>query len=161
MQPLQSTDSAAKAIGRIKYTHDAMIDIIIAKPDIKQNTLAEYFGYTPAWISRIMCSDAFQARLASRRGEIVAPGLLATFEERLKVLATQSLDMILEKLEEVDPVTGKSVAGTDTIFKALEISTKSLGYGARQTNVAIQNNLTVNKMSDDQLMEVAMGNNAG
>jgi len=156
MEALLSTASAANALERVRYTHDAMIDIVIAKPDVTQNTLAEYFGYSVGWISRIFCSDAFQARLAVRRGEVITPGLLSTFEERLKVLATVSLDLVLEKLEHRDPITGE---GPDigTIFKALEIGTKSLGYGARQTNVAIQNNLTVNTMSDQQLMEIAQG----
>ena len=156
MLPLEATRSAHDCLQKVHYTHDAMIDIIIAKPDVDQNTLAEYFGYSVGWISRIFCSDAFQARLASRRGEIVMPGLLSTFEERLKVLATTSLDLVLEKLETRDPITGE---GPDiaTVFKALEIGTKALGYGARQTNVAIQNNLTVNTMSDQQLMEIAQG----
>lgn len=157
MEALQSTKSASGALERVRYTHDAMIDIIIAKPDVSQNTLAEYFGYSVGWISRIFCSDAFQARLAQRRGEIVMPGLLSTFEERLKLLATNSIELVLEKLEERDE-EGKPVADIGTVFKALEISTKSLGYGARQTNVAIQNNLTVNTMSDQQLMEIAQGN---
>jgi hypothetical protein len=156
MEALQSTKSASGALTRVHYTHDAMIDLVIAKPDISQNTLAEYFGYSVGWISRIFCSDAFQARLAQRRGEVLMPGLLSTFEERLKLLATNSIEMVLEKLEERDE-EGKSVADMGTIFKALEISTKSLGYGARQTNVAIQNNLTVNTMSDQQLMEIAQG----
>jgi hypothetical protein len=156
MLPLESTASAANALQRVSYTHDGMIDIIIAKPDVSQNTLAQHFGYSVGWISRIMCSDAFQARLAERRGEIVTPGLLLNFEERLRGLATQSLDLIMERLESVDE-NGKSDVDVGTVFKALEISTKSLGYGARQTNVAIQNNLTVNTMTDAQLMEVANG----
>jgi len=156
MLPLKSTKSAKDALQRVKYTHDAMIDVIIAKPDVSQNTLAEYFGFSVGWISRIMCSDAFQARLAERRGEVVTPGILATFEERLKGLATQSLDLLVEKLEAVDE-EGKSEVEVGTIFKALELSTKSLGYGARQTNVAIQNNLTVNTASDEELMKIAQG----
>jgi hypothetical protein len=155
MQPLESTESAKNALQRVRYTHDAMIDIIIAKPDVSQNTLAEYFGYTTGWISRITCSDAFQARLAVRRGEIVTPGLISTFEEKLKGLCDQSLELLTEKLEEKDEITGASKVEIGTIFKALEIGTKSLGYGARQTNVAIQNNLTVNNISDEKLMEIA------
>lgn len=159
---LESTRSAAGAIDRVKYSHDAMIDMIIANPRISQNQLAEYFHYSVGWVSRIFCSDAFQARLATRRGEIVIPGLLASFEERLKLLATKSIDLVMAKLEEEpvpNPVTGEMVGGPDmpTVFKALEIGTKALGYGARQTNVAIQNNLTVNTMSDQQLMEIAQG----
>lgn len=157
MLPLESTKSAANALDKVHYTHDAMIDIVLAKPDVSQNTLAEHFGYSVGWISRIFCSDAFQARMAARRGEIVTPGLLATFEERLKILASVSMDLIMEKLEAKHPITGEPLADTATAFKALELSTKSLGYGARQTNVAIQNNLTVNTMSDQQLMEIAQG----
>ena len=54
---------------RVKYSHDAMIDLIIASPGIQQNTLAIHFGYTVGWISTIMQSDAFQAKLAARKDE--------------------------------------------------------------------------------------------
>jgi len=135
MLPLKSTESAANALQRVRYTHDAMIDVLIAKPEISGEALGRHFGYTGAWISRITCSDAFQARLAERRGEIVNPHLVATFEERLKGLATQSLDLICEKLE-----AGKD---TELAMRALELTTKSLGYGARQTNVAIQTSFVV------------------
>lgn len=154
MEALEHTKSAEGAISRVKYTHDMMIDFILANPGVKQNDLARAFGYTPAWISRITCSDAFQARLAARRGEIVTPSLLLSFEERLKGLATQSLDMLADRLDAVDE-EGNSIAPTEVVIKALEISSKSLGYGARQTNVAIQNNVTVNKMSDEELLEIA------
>lgn len=157
MLPLESTKSAAEAIQRVKYTHDGMIDVIIARPQVTGGQLAEHFGYSEGWISRIMCSDAFQARLADRKTEIVNPGLVATFEERLKGLASQSLDLIQEKLDERDALTGESKAGVDVAFKALEISSRSLGYGARAANVAVQTNITVKTASDQQLMEIANG----
>jgi len=118
--------------------------------------LAEHFGYTQAWISRIVCSDAFQARLAERKTEIVSPLLQATFEERLKGMAMQSLDIIEEKLAKRNPVTGER-GDIATAFKALEIGTRSLGYGARAVNVAVQNNINVKTASDEQLMEIAQG----
>lgn len=155
MEPLKSTESAKNALSRVRYTHDAMIDIIIAKPDVSQNTLAEYFGYSVGWVSRITCSDAFQARLAVRRGEIVTPGLLVTFEEKLKGLCDQSLELLTKRLNSVNEETQKSDVEIGTIFKALELGTKSLGYGARQTNVAIQNSVTVNNITDEKLMEIA------
>jgi hypothetical protein len=135
MLPLESTLSAANAVKRIRYTHDAMIDVIIAHPEISGEELGRHFGYTGAWISRVTCSDAFNTRLAERRGEIVSPFLVATFEERLKGLANQSLDIVSEKLER-----GKDV---DLAMRALELTTKSLGYGARQTNVAVQTSFVV------------------
>lgn len=143
MQPLLGTESARYAVERINYTHDAMIDLIIAKPEISGNELARHFGYSVGWVSRVICSDAFQARLAERRTEIVNPGLIATFEERLKGLAMQSLDILVEKLD--------TTKDTGIAMKALELTTKSLGYGARQTNVAVQTNFVValpNKAED-------------
>jgi len=158
MQPLESTHSAANTLGRVRYSHDAMIDIIIAKPSVSGIMLAKHFGYSQGWVSRILCSDAFQARLAERRSEIVDPTLVATFEERLKTMALQSMEIISEKLEKRDGITG--LGDVTTAFKALELGTKCLGYGARQTNVAIQNNFTVRnaaKASDADLEAIAQG----
>ena len=132
---LQGTVSAATAIARVKYSHDAMIDMIVGNPSIAQNELAAAFGYTVPWVSRVMISDAFQARLAERKTEIVDPALVASVDEKLRALASKSLDILLDKLH---------IAPTlDTALKAVEVSTKALGYGARQSNVAIQQNFVV------------------
>ncbi len=133
--PLESTESAANAITRVKYTHDAMIDLIIANPALKQGDLAQHFGYTQAWVSRIFNSDAFQARLAQRKTELVDPSLLLTFDEKLRALADKSVDVVLEKLSVTQ--------NPDTALKALELTTKALGYGARQQNVNLQQNFVV------------------
>jgi hypothetical protein len=116
---------------RTHYSHEAMIDEIIANPNIKQNELAQKFEKTVPWISRIIGSDAFQAALAKRREEITDPFLIATVEERFKGLANQSLDIIAEKLE--------STKNTDLALKALDISVKALGFGSRGGG-ATQNN---------------------
>ena len=133
--PLESTDSAANSIQRVKYTHDAMIDMLIANPAISQGQLAASFGYTQAWVSRVMNSDAFQARLALRKEDIVDPSLVATIDEKLRALASKSLDVVLEKLT----VTNSAEMG----LKALEITSKALGYGARQQNLNVQQNFVV------------------
>lgn len=134
MQALESTESARNAVKRIHYTHDAMIDLIITKPDISGRELADFFGYSEPWISRVVCSDAFNARLAERRTKDVEP-IIHSFEERLKGLASQSLDVLVEKLE--------ATKNVDVALKCLELGTKALGYGARQTNVAVQTNFVV------------------
>lgn len=133
--PLQGTESAALAIARVKYSHDAMIDVLIAQPGIQQGQLAAHFGYTQAWVSRIMNSDAFLARLAERKSDLVDPSIALTLDEKFKALASRSLDIVLEKLE----VT----KNPDTALKALELSSKALGYGARQQNLNVQQNFVV------------------
>ena len=134
-EPLLGTASAANARARVKYSHDAMIDLLIANPAISQNELAANFGYTVPWVSRIMNSDAFQARLALRKEELLDPVIVASIEEKFRALASKSLDVVLDKLS----VTNSAELG----LKALEISAKALGYGARQQNLNVQTNFVV------------------
>lgn len=133
--PLLGTESAAGAIDRVKYTHDAMIDLVLAKPGIKQGEIARHFGYTEGWVSRIFCSDAFQARLAERKGELIDPTIVASMEERMNALAMQSMNILEEKLA--------MTRNPDLAVKVFEVSTKAAGYGARQQNVQVQNNFVV------------------
>lgn len=133
--PLQGTESAANSIGRVHYTHDSMIDLILTNPVVSQGELAAHFGYTQAWVSRIMNSDAFQARLAVRKTELVDPSIVLTIDEKLKALASKSLDVVLEKLTVTQ--------NPDTALKALEVTTRALGYGARQQNLNVQQNFVV------------------
>ena len=135
--PLEGTKWGKDAIQRVKYSHDAMIDLIIVNPAISQGEIAKAFGYTEPWVSRIFGSDAFQARLAQRKGDLVDPTLVASVEERLRAVASRSLDLVMEKLE------NPKLCTLDQAMKAVEVSTKALGYGARQTNVAVQTSFVV------------------
>ncbi|TXH40722.1 MAG: hypothetical protein E6Q97_39065 [Desulfurellales bacterium] len=122
-------------IQKVRYSHEAMIDMIIADPMIKQNELAERFDVRPAWISRIIGSDAFQGALAKRREDITNPFLVATIEERLKGLAMHSIDVISKKLEDTN--------NADIALKSLDIASKALGFGARDRGGQVQNNFIV------------------
>lgn len=110
---------------RVSYTHDAMIDLIIARPTVTNNELASVFGYTAAWCSMIKSSDAFKARLAARKGELVDPTLTATIEDRIKGITERALQVMAEKLE------APSAMVPDTlVMRAAEFGAKSLGIGA-------------------------------
>lgn len=133
--PLQGTVSAQNAIARVKYSHDAMIDLIIANPSISQNAIAKHFGYTASWVSRVFNSDAFQARLAARKADLVDPTLVLSIEENLRAIANRSSVILLEKLE--------TTQNAEMAMKALDLTTRALGFGARQANVAVQQNFVV------------------
>lgn len=135
MTPLNGTEFSATAIKKVNWSHDAMIDFVLANPDLTQGEIAKHFGYTPAWISRVFCSDAFQARLAQRREDTINPVITASFEDRLKGLAATSVDILQAKLE--------ASQSADLALKTLEISAKAAGYGARKENVNVQNNFVV------------------
>jgi len=121
---------------KLRYTHEAMVDLIIADPGISQNELAARFGYSASWVSTIMCSDAFQAKLAERRGEIVDPQLRSNFELQLKGLMSRSMEILAAKLEAPPEYIPDQLA-----LRTLELSTKALGYGARE-QATVQVNVT-------------------
>jgi hypothetical protein len=110
-------------IKRTRYTADAMVDLIIAEPGVSQGEIASYFGYSQAWVSIMINSDAFQGKLAERKAELVDPHIVASMENRIKAVAQLSLDKVLERL-----------AGTpedEFLIASAKLSTSALGYGAK------------------------------
>lgn len=130
--PLQGTASAANSIDRVRYSHDAMIDVLLARPGVSQNELAAHFGYTAAWVSRVVNSSAFQARLAERKTELVDPTIHMALEEKFSAAAHLSLDVLQEKLA--------ASRNPDLALKVGDLATKALGFGARNVQNNVQNN---------------------
>ena len=109
-------------VQRVRYSHDALIDMIISSPQATQNQLAAALGYTPAWISNIMASDAFKSRLAARRAELVDPVLVASLNERYEGLAVRSLEVLMGKLD-------KPQVSDQVVLKAVELGARAVGMG--------------------------------
>lgn len=120
---------------KMSYTHDAIIDYIIENPMHTEIEIADHFKYSKIWISRLICSDGFQAALAKRKEEIINPALIQTVEERVRGTTLAALDVIDEKLETTrDPKLA---------IQFLEVTAKAAGYGARGQQVNVQNNTWV------------------
>lgn len=118
--------SPAPVIQKVHYTHDAMIDMIIAQPWISQNELAARFRYSASWVSQVIASDAFQARLAERSNELVDPTIKATVEENFRALVLRSMDILRQKLDKpVDEIPDNLAVRT------FELATRAAGYGAK------------------------------
>ena len=129
-------DQSYARVEKTRYSHEAMIDLILARPSIKQNELAAHFGYSVPWISRVYGSDAFQAALEARRREVVDPIIAHNLEEKIVGLAHQSLEVLAEKLS--------STQNADLALKSFELSSKALGFGARNTGgQTVQNSFVV------------------
>lgn len=132
------TGESKNGIVKIRYSHDAMIDVILAEPTIRQNDLAAMFDRTPGWVSQVINSDAFQARLEERRGEIVDPAITATLKERLSAVADASLQKLLERV--AAPV---QLVTDDFMLQAAKFATTALGYGARAPTGASETQVNV------------------
>lgn len=118
-------------IQSISYTHDAMIDEIIAEPSVSQNELARRFGYTASWISMVIGSDSFKERLHARKAEIVDPTLLITTRERFESLTSLSIDRLMEKLS-----APAAAIDNDLLIKAANLGAKAMGVGGFSTKPA-------------------------
>lgn len=127
-----------QAIQKIRYSHDAMIDMIVANPWISQGELARNFGYTEGWVSQVIASDAFQARLAERKNDLVDPHLRATIDERFKGLVVRSIEILMRKLDKPE-----GQISDETALKALEIASKAAGYGAVKGGVQVNTQFVV------------------
>lgn len=109
-------------IAKVRYSHQDMIDFLIANPATSNNALAARYGYSPSWVSNVMASDAWQSAMAARRGELVDPTLAATIEERFRGITLQSLQRLQEKL--AAPQVSDNV-----VLKAVELGAKAMGVG--------------------------------
>lgn len=119
---------------KMRYSHEAMVDAIVANPAIQQNELAAIFGRTPSWVSTIIRCDAFQCMLAARKAELIDPELVLSHRERFNALTTRSLQVLQEKL------SGPAASIPDNlVLRAVELGAKSLGIGGHAPAPAAPN----------------------
>lgn len=125
----------SQVIAKPSYTHAAMIDVIVMNPMVSQRDLAAHFGFTESWISQILRSDALRELLAARKAELIDPVVLQGIEKRMEALAMQSLEILQENLQ-----TKRSA---DVAIKALDLTTRALGFGVKAVGVQINQNFVV------------------
>lgn len=129
--------AASQAIAKIGYSHDAMINLLIARQGrISQNELAAHFGYTASWISQVMSSDAFQARFAERTKELVDPAIRDEAQAGFRDVLMRSQELLLTKLQQPK-------VSDQLVIRSLEVAGRALGYGAREQTVNNNFNTTV------------------
>jgi hypothetical protein len=126
----------SRVIAKTNYTHAALVDMIIVNPQITQRQLAAHFGFTEGWLSRILRSDAVREMIAARKAELIDPTIIASIEQNMEALAQRSMDVLMEKLDLPN-------ASPEIAVKALEITSRALGYGAQKSGVNIQQNFVV------------------
>jgi len=119
------TGEMKDGIAEVRYTHEECIRLLVANPFMTQRELAQMFGVTEAWMSQVMRSDAFRARLAEEKEKFWAP-ILGSTSEKLEALASASLDKLLDR------IAGPAAMPKDELLlKSAQLATTALGYGAR------------------------------
>jgi len=123
------------ALKNLSYSHEALADAILANPLISQGDLAITFGYTEAWISTIIRSDAFQALLSERRSKLSDPLVRQALELRFQNMASRALSVLEHKLQKDPEEISDKLA-----LRAAELGAKVSGIGESHNTIVINPN---------------------
>jgi hypothetical protein len=109
---------AAPGITRVSHTHEAILQYMIANPAAQLSEVAAEFGYTQPWLSNIIYSDCFQAKLADAQGEIFGE-VKTSVKDRITTLAHRSLTRLAEKIE-IEQDTARITDAAELALKAIK-----------------------------------------
>jgi hypothetical protein len=122
-------------IRRLNHRHEGVLRWLLANPNRPLGDCAKELGYTPAWLSTVIHSQAFQAELRTRQILLYGEASLE-IRDKLVGAAHLALDKIIESI----PVQPPQFA-----LDASKEVLKSLGYTApRHNQPPHQTNIQVN-----------------
>jgi len=139
---------AQNQIDTLNFRHEAIVDMMLAHPEMKQNDIANKLDLTPAWLSTVVNSDAFRVYYEKRREEYTLE-LHNKTVRKLYDVALAATEVVLEALgeDEVDPRFA---------LDAKDKSLHRLGYGPSKGNVVLNQNNIVNQYPvDSELLQQA------
>lgn len=118
----------------VSHTHEAVMNWLIANPQLPLGTCAAHFGYSRSWLSTLIHSDVFQARLREKQDQFFSQvsGNLTT---KLTALADVGIEKLQEKMEtSEDP---------RFLLEASKLALANLGFntkpGAASASIHAQN----------------------
>ena len=88
----------ANVVQRLSNTHDDIMNVLISNPFATLRELETITGYSSAWLSRLMNSDIFRAKMQEKKGDVFI-AVLQDVPAKLNALAHQAADKLAEKLE--------------------------------------------------------------
>lgn len=113
------SQDGSNTLKTLTYTHEAMVDLILQEPTVTYKELATIFGFSEGWISRVVGSDAFKARLSERKAALIDPVIARSLNERLRGVTVKAIDLISEKLSSEE-------AGAAYALDALGVATSAM-----------------------------------
>ena len=108
-------------IDKISVWHDSLLSFLIANPRMKRADVARHFKVSASWLSTVVHSDVFQAKLTERQDEYFG-SVTAPIREKLENLAVMSIDRLEDKVEFENDIA--------EIREVAKMALANLGYGA-------------------------------
>lgn len=163
VQALQDSEANTKApaprtqLLNVSHVHDAIMNWMIANPERSLRECAQAFGYTQSWLSTMIHSNLFQARLKEKQEQVFS-GIAVSINEKLAAGADIGVTKLVEKLEtSEDPRFIKET--TQMMLEKLGFGAATRVAGAGQVNNGpVQQNFYMASPAD---LEQARGKIAG
>jgi hypothetical protein len=152
--------SFARDVVEIKPVHVEMADCLIQNPSMTKKALGKKFGMSMYHVALVMNSKEWVDLLEER--EVINPLVKANIDDRFKAITYHSQEILMERLS-------KPKVKDATVLKALEISSKALGYGkttitqnnVEQFIVQLPDKAVNSQVWEAQFKEVKNGNDSG
>lgn len=141
-------------IANISPTHEAIMNWLLQNPGVPLRQCADHFGYTQSWLSTVIHSDIFQAKLRERQ-DAVFVRVADDIPAKLRSLADVTIEKLTAQIERTeDPEFLLDTA--DKVLHRMGYAPSSARNGGNVT-VNQQNNFTVNAADLAQARQL-MGN---
>lgn len=149
----QELDPVAESaqIQKMSPKHEAILNFILMNPTAKYSEVAGHFNVTPAWLSTIVHSHAFQDQLRRRQDEFFDAAVVKDLGEKVQAAAHMTLDEYMEKVPTLSP--DQLISSSDKLLGRLGFGTKSNGKTVINGNVTQNNNVQNNHVSREVLEE--------
>jgi len=116
------------------FSHDAIALWLIANPDRMLKDCAVHFGYTQAWISAIIHSDAFKARYDDLLGDADTI-VINDIPAKLRGVASRALDGLAEAVEVAVADSNSTMMHRGFLLETSDKLLRDLGYGPQKPPV--------------------------
>ena len=133
-------------VQRVSTKHVEIMNYMLLNPTHKLADVARHFGLTQPWLSCIIHSEAFQARLAEKQGEIFN-GTVLPVKEKIAALAHQALDQIADRMPMMKDETVAAIA--DSTLDRLGFGSKALAPQAPGQASTVNVNINLRQELED------------
>lgn len=116
-------------INKLSPTHEALLRWVLQNPGPRLvSRAAEFFGYSVPWMSTVMNSDAFRAKLAEL-SEQADCAVVADIPAKLRGVASLALDGLAEQVHRAS--NDLTMQPREFLKETAEMALEKLGFGAK------------------------------
>ena len=137
-----------------KYRYEAIIDYMLSNPQMKKGEIAQALGYTQAWFSQLIRSDAFRARYETRRAELQGDLMNSVIRKQFEI-ASEGADRVMDELRKEDCDARFALDATQSAMRNLGFGAPRGVNGGNNVLSITQNNVNVAGPQDRPILEAA------